>query len=143
MTDVFVDTWAWLALAMRDDEYHQAAKQQHSEFLTERRRYVTTDYVIGELITQLYREVDSVKAEAFVAAVFKAVYANIYTLECVSSARFEEAWQMRRRFSDKPTISFVNFTSFVVMRELNINDVFTGDKHFLQVNQGFRMLPAS
>jgi len=48
---------------------------------------------------------------------------------------------MRQRFHDKPDISFVDFTSFVVMQELGITDVFTGDAHFKQVNLGFHLFP--
>jgi predicted nucleic acid-binding protein len=54
---------------------------------------------------------------------------------------FDRAWQMRRHYADKPDISFVDFTSFVVMQELGIADVFTGDDHFRKVGLGFRPLP--
>jgi len=40
-----------------------------------------------------------------------------------------------------PDISFVDFTSMVVLRDLGIQDVFTGDAHFQQVNLGFRLHP--
>ena len=102
---------------------------------------MTTDYVLAELITQLYRLLPSAHAESFVAAVLTAVEAGTYRLERISSERFAAAWQLRRQYADKPTISFVDFTSFVVMRELAIQDVFTGDGHFDQANLGFRLLP--
>jgi len=41
---IFVDTWAWVALADRSDPYHRQAKQQHDELVAVRRRYVTSDY---------------------------------------------------------------------------------------------------
>ena len=37
--------------------------------------------------------------------------------------------------------SFVGFTSMVVMQDLGISEVFTGDRHFLQVNIGFQLVP--
>jgi predicted nucleic acid-binding protein len=138
---VFVDTWAWIALAVPRDQYHAVAKRQHAEFIAAGREYVTTDYVLGEVITELFRVTDFGKAETFVSAMFAAIEARNYRFEIVSSERFVRAWQMRRQFADKPRISFVDFTSFVVMRELSIRDVFTGDAHFTQVNMGFRLYP--
>ncbi len=55
--------------------------------------------------------------------------------------RFEKAWQMRLRYSDKPDISFTDLTSFVVMEEEKITDVLTNDRHFVQVNLGFAVVP--
>lgn len=69
---VLVDTWAWLALAMRRDQHHDAAKRQHAALVQEGRRYVTTDYVLAELITQLFRSLPVQQAETFVAAAMAA-----------------------------------------------------------------------
>jgi predicted nucleic acid-binding protein len=138
---VFVDTWAWLALALRRDQYHEAAKRQHASFVEANCIYVTTDHVLSELITQLYRSLPTDEAEAFVTAVLSAIDSGIYRLERVSPARFSSAWRLRRQYADKPAISFVDFTSFVIMQELGIQEVFTGDIHFEQVNLGFRRRP--
>jgi predicted nucleic acid-binding protein len=59
----------------------------------------------------------------------------------VSAAQFEQAWVLRQRYHDKPDISFTDLTSMVVMQDLGITDVFTGDAHFQQVNLGFRLFP--
>ncbi|MBM3335460.1 hypothetical protein FJY63_12440 [Candidatus Sumerlaeota bacterium] len=49
--------------------------------------------------------------------------------------------QRGRRFEDKPKISFGDPTSMVVMRELGVRDIVTGDQHFAQVSVGFRLVP--
>ena len=49
----FIDTWAWVALADRSDPYHRQATAQHKKLRRAKRRYVTTDYVLGEAITFL------------------------------------------------------------------------------------------
>jgi predicted nucleic acid-binding protein len=59
----------------------------------------------------------------------------------VSSVQFRQAWELRRRYQDKPDISFVDLTSMIVMQDLAVSDVFTGDAHFRQVNLGFQMFP--
>ena len=37
-------------------------------------------------------------------------------------------------------MNFVDFTSMVVMQDLGIVEVFTGDAHFLHVGLGFQLL---
>jgi predicted nucleic acid-binding protein len=51
---IFVDTWAWIALADETDQYHAAARKVHEEHLKSRQRYVTSDFVLTEFINYLY-----------------------------------------------------------------------------------------
>ena len=48
---IFLDTWAWIALAARGDREHQGAQEQHRRLQQEKRQYITTDFVLGELIS--------------------------------------------------------------------------------------------
>jgi predicted nucleic acid-binding protein len=138
---VFVDTWAWIALAVRRDQHHLRAKKQHADFVRTGRRYVTTDWVFGELITQLYRVASAEQAATFIESVQSGIESGQYQLERISPQRFAGAWGLRTSYSDKPAISFVDFTSMVVMRDLGIQDIFTGDAEFQQVGLGFRLFP--
>ena len=52
---ILVDTWAWVALAVKNDQYYAAARREHRRQVKRRRRFVTTDYILSETITQLYR----------------------------------------------------------------------------------------
>jgi predicted nucleic acid-binding protein len=138
---IFVDTWAWAALALKLDQYHQKAKQAHKQFLRAKRPYVTTDYVLSELIAHLYTTLSAGKAQSYVNSILSAADQGTYRLIHVVPQQFRDAWQMRQKYHDKPDISFVDFTSMVVMCDLGITDIFTGDAHFHQVNLGFRLLP--
>ena len=62
------------------------------------------------------------------------------TIVDVEHSLWRKSFELLQRYTDKPDISFVDFTSFVVMREMNVTDVFTGDEHFEQVNLGFRLM---
>jgi len=42
--------------------------------------------------------------------------------------------------TDKPGISFVDFTSFVLMKEVGIMKVLTADRHFEEVGLRFEKL---
>ena len=138
---IFVDTWAWVALALKLDQYHQRAKRAHKQLIRAKRRYVTTDYVLSEVIAHLYTTLPAVKAQSYVNSILATADQGTYQLAHVSPSQFRQAWQMRQKYNDKPDISFVDFTSMVVMQDFGITDVFTGDAHFQQVNLGFRLHP--
>jgi predicted nucleic acid-binding protein len=138
---IFVDTWAWIALAAKRDHHHGRVKTLHKSFQRARRRYVTTNFVLSELIAHLYTTLTAVQAQAFVNSLLATADSGHYLLVHVSSQQFRQAWEMRQRYSDKPNISFVDFTSMVVMQEFGIIEVFTGDAHFQHVGQGFQLVP--
>ncbi len=138
---ILVDTWAWVALADRRDQYHRTAKARHRKFRRAGRRYVTTDYILGETITALYPAIGSVQARSFVSAILAAADSGQYLLVHLSEGQFRRAWDLRQKYADKPDISFVDFTSMAVMLDLGVTDVFTGDYHFRHVNLGFNPVP--
>jgi predicted nucleic acid-binding protein len=138
---IFVDTWAWIGLAVKTDQYYKEVTEAHARFVREKRRYVTTDYVLSELITYLYGLGPIENAERFVNALLSSMDAGAYQLVSLSSDQFRRAWRMRQKYHDKPDISFVDFTSMIVMQDLGIHAVFSGDRHFLHVGLGFSLVP--
>lgn len=75
---IFVDTWAWIALAMQDDPYHAVAQAEHKRLRKARRKYITSEFVLGELITYLYRHHAAAEARAFVQALLVAADRGIH-----------------------------------------------------------------
>jgi predicted nucleic acid-binding protein len=73
--------------------------------------------------------------------IFEASRDGLVDIEHVTPERFSRAWRLRLRYRDKPRISFTDLTSFVVMRELGLRHVLTGDAHFEQVGLNFSKLP--
>lgn len=140
---VFVDTWAWLALAYAKDPYQAAAARQHREFRRQKVAYVTTDHVLAEFFSVLFRVVPFQSARQFADNLFESLAGGRHRLVHLSPGQFQKAYQLRLKYHDKPGISFVDLTSMVVMQDLGITDVFSGDAHFAQVGLGFRVLPES
>jgi predicted nucleic acid-binding protein len=138
---IFVDSWAWIALADKSDSCHRKAKAQHKKFVRGRRQYVTSDYVLSETITYLYDALGAAPAQGFINTLLATIDRGDYQLAHVSPLQFRRAWQLRQKYQDKPDISFVDFTSMVVMQDIGIADIFTGDAHFRQVNLGFCLHP--
>jgi len=138
---IFVDTWAWLALANRRDKYHEIAKRGYREIREKGYLIVTSDYIFDEVITALFRNVSFNQAVKFIESLLKAIKFKQIILERVNENRFKSAWELRKKYHDKPDISFTDLTSFVIMQELGITKVFTGDEHFEKVNLGFEIFP--
>jgi predicted nucleic acid-binding protein len=73
---IFVDTWAWIALALKRDQNHRRVKALNKSFRRARRRYVTTDFVLSELIAHLYRTLTPAQAQGFINSLFAALEAS-------------------------------------------------------------------
>jgi uncharacterized protein len=138
---IFVDTWAWLALARAKDPYHKAAAEQHRRFQKENRRSLTTDFVLNELISLLFSSLPFDESRRFMDGLFRSFANGRRELVFVTPEQFHEAYRLRLMFHDKPDISFVDLTSIAVMRDRGIHEVFTGDAHFRRVGMGFHLYP--
>jgi uncharacterized protein len=134
---LFVDTWGWLALAAPLDGKHAAALRCYEEY-SRSGRVVTSNYVLDESLTLMFRRLRFDAAYSFSKAVLESSFVAV---ETVTEARFRSAFELRRRFSDKPNISFTDLTSMVIMTELKMADILTADAHFAHVGMGFQLLP--
>ena len=128
-------------LAYAKDPYHREAAEQHRRFQDENRRYLTTDFVLNELISALFATVPFNESRRFMDGLFRSFETGRHRLVFVSSEQFQDSYRLRLTFHDKPGISFVDLTSMVVMRDQGIAEVFTGDAHFRQVGMGFQLYP--
>jgi predicted nucleic acid-binding protein len=73
---IFVDAWGWIALADKSDPYHRQAKAEPKKLVRARRRYVTSDFVLGEAITYLYPAIGSASAQGFINTLLAAADAR-------------------------------------------------------------------
>jgi predicted nucleic acid-binding protein len=137
----FIDTWGWLALGHRRDAHHQEINALYKELRSGGAYIYTTDYVLDEVMTLIFRREAFEEAVRFMEGIFRAVEARQLIVERITSDRFASAWRLRKRLQDKPKVSFTDLTSMIVMKERGINDALTEDEHFIQVGMGFRRLP--
>lgn len=138
---IFIDTWGWIALGHRRDARHDEIKRYYQQLRTEGTRIISSDYVLDEMMTLLFRRESFPEALRFTEAIFSAAEQQLFMIERITSFRFAEAWKLRQRFQDKPLISFTDFTSMVVMKELGVTEILTEDDHFIHVGIGFRKVP--
>ena len=138
---IFVDTWALLALANRRDSFHNIASICYESIVERSFSLVTTDYVLDETITALFKEVRFNEAAKFIQALLEATDSGQIVLERIDEERFRSAWLLRKIYRDKPDFSFTDLSSFVVMKELSITTAFTGDIHYEKAGLGFEIMP--
>lgn len=120
---------------------HQQDKRFYLAFRQQKGFVYTTDYVLDETITHLFRRLPSVKADESLTFIEQTIATGFLRLERITEDRFEKAIELRRKYADKPRISLTDFTSMVVMSELGITEVMTEDDHFIQVKMGFNKVP--
>jgi predicted nucleic acid-binding protein len=138
---IFVDTWGWLALGHRHDESHAKVKQILQRIRQDGVLIYTSDYVLNELITLLFRRENFNESIRFINSILTASVLYQLKIERITSDRFVLAWELRKQYKDKPYISFTDLTSMVIMQEYKIKFILTEDKHFLQVGMGFSIFP--
>ena len=121
---IFVDTSFWIALRNRRDRHHEQAKTLLSRAADA--ALVTSNHVQGETWTYLRRRVGHKAAVGFLEAMeqsprLRAVFVG---QELESEAL---GWLTRH---DEREYSFVDATSFAVMRSLRLSEAFAFDGDF-------------
>lgn len=140
MRRVFFDSWGWVAIANKRDAYHEGVFSFYKELLLNKGLPVTTDYILAETITFLRAKIDSKLVEIFIETILDAIKDSRIILERVDERRWAKAWELGKKYNDKPYVSFFDLSSFVVMKDLRITDVLTNDKHFEEMGMGFKKL---
>ncbi len=119
----FVDTSFWIALRFRRDSHHEEAR---SIWEAGTGPIVTTPLIIGETWTFLRRKASHAHSTQFIDAIEKL---SRLSVRHVDKDVEEDAWRWLRRH-DERTYSFVDATSFELMRRLRIREALAFDGDF-------------
>ena len=140
MNKVFFDTWGWVAIAHKNDTHHKEVLSFYKEFLVKKGIPVTTDYILSETITLLRARTDNKGVTLFIDTLLKSIENNRIIFERIDNKRWRKTWELCKKYKDKPYISFVDFSSFLIMKERGINEILTNDKHFEVIGFGFKKI---
>ena len=138
---LFIDTWGWLSMRDSRESEHKAVKQFYIQHRSRMGRIYTTDYVLDETITLLFKRLPFALAAASLDKIQEAEARGYLHVEWITARRFSQAKLWRLKYHDKPDISFTDFTSMVVMEELGIHHVLTQDAHFEYVGKNYKCKP--
>lgn len=117
---IFIDTWAWVTMSSsREPRFHEILAF-YQEINKRAVPLYTSDYVLDEFISLIFSREPYSHARGFVEALFESAGTKLLQIERVDAARFLATWELRKRYQDKPRISFTDLTSMVIMRELGI-----------------------
>jgi predicted nucleic acid-binding protein len=126
---VFIDTSGLLATLDADDLNHPQAKQIWQELVASEQELVSTNYVLVELLALVQRRLGMDAVNDLVENALP-----ILRIEWVDESRHAQAVKSTLD-GNRRQISLVDWSSFNTMRALQIDSVFTFDKHFAE--QGF------
>lgn len=131
---VFVDSGAWIALALSRDPLHDAAREQWNRLQGAGAKLHTSVPVVIETFTFLERNANRDVALTWKDAIYGPRTVKILPCELVD---LNQSWQYFRR-GDLHKLSAVDATSFAIMKRARIRAAYAFDHHFAVV--GFRLL---
>lgn len=131
---MLVDTSALLALAFREDRYHQAA----AAFARDHRdaRFVLSELILGEVATRLRARAGAAPAAAFARSLLDS---RRYEVLFVTRDLIRGALTRMERYADQ-RLSLTDCASFELMDHLALDGAFAFDQDFVRC--GYRMLPS-
>jgi len=131
---VFVDSGAWIALALSRDPLHSQAREQWDLLHGAAAKLHTSVPVVIETFTFLDRNANRDVALAWKDSIYKPGTAKILPCEL---SDLQRSWEYFRR-ADLHKLSAVDATSLAIMKRERIRLAFTFDHHFSVV--GFRLV---
>ena len=119
----FVDTSFWVAMRFRRDAHYDEARRLWAD---RGQRLLTSNLVLGETGTFLRRRLGHTEAQDFVD---RARRSPRLTVDRVDDLEESQAWAWLSRHDERP-YSFVDATSFALMRQLKVTQALAFDDDF-------------
>ncbi|MDQ3266362.1 MAG: PIN domain-containing protein [Myxococcota bacterium] len=132
---MFVDTGGFFAAHVAEDRWHSHAATALQSLLAKRVRLVSTNLVLGETYTLLRIRYGQAAAWRFMDALDRSPSLQRIQVDAEADAA---AWTLLRRYKDQ-AFSYVDATSFAVMRAHKLRRALAFDSHF--ATAGFSRIP--
>lgn len=126
----FVATSGWASLADVSEPFYKKAQEIYRAAIQNRRRLVTTNYVLAELVALMTSPMRFHRPRIieFINGIKQSPFFDIIHIDKILDAK---SWELLSTRPDK-NWSLVDCSSFVVLQENKIVEVLTTDHHFEQ-----------
>jgi len=131
---VFVDSGAWIALALSRDPLHVRAREQWERLQAAGAKLHTSIPIVIETFTFLDRNANRDVALAWKESIYTTGLVSILACELRD---LEQSWEYFRH-AELHKLCAVDATSFAIMKRARIRLAYTFDHHFAVV--GFRLV---
>jgi uncharacterized protein len=132
MKKIFIDTGAWDAIEDSGDVNHEAA-MIFKDKIDNRYELITSNYILDETYTLLLRNIGYARTVAFHKQIEMLTEAGVLQVIQLSENIIENAWVVFEKFNQDKCWSFTDCASYAVMKDLDIDEVFSFDRHFEQM----------
>ena len=127
--DLFVDTAGWGYYVHSRDPLHLQTVGVIQNALRRRRRLITSNYILAELVTILDRyRITRQRIMEAINAIIADPHIEIFHIDLTTDA---EAWALLNARLDKQW-SLVDAASMVIMQRYGLTEIVTTDHHFSQ-----------
>src|SRR3989338_5595321 len=129
---IFIDTGAFIARFITGDQFHQKSLATWEKIRKNQDSCVTSNHVLDETFTLLARRV----SYEFSAEKARLIYqSGLFQIARTTEEDELAALVLFEKYTDQ-AISFTDCLSFVLMKRINIQKVFSFDRHFSQAGFG-------
>ena len=130
---VFVDSSAWISIEVANDINHKASILNIQKLKRERVLFFTNEYVLAETYTRLIYDINLAAAKKFHDNIKLALKEEGLTILEVDYQIREVVWAELTRYADHK-LSFTDATIVVNFKHYKLDEIFTFDKHFKDIN---------
>lgn len=135
--NVFIDAGPLRAIVTPQDQWRKKTLEISNKLFCQNTQLITSDYVLDEVFTGLLGDLSTGyhRIKEFDKLIARS---NGVKIEWITQERFYQAKLLFLRIAKDKKWSFTDCTSYVIIKELKIDRIFTFDKHFFQM--GFTIL---
>lgn len=135
---VFIDTGVFIALFVSSERYHSRVSKKYKDYRKQRAQLFTSYYILDELFTRLIYDFGKVATQKAIDLLNKSNEKEELVVLDIDEAIFKKAQEALIKFSEHK-ISLTDATSYVLYKDLSLDEVFTLDNDFkkIRVNTSF------
>ena len=125
----------------KKEKIHSHVVRFCEDAVKNKKKIYTTDFILVETITLIFKRLNIESAMIALKDIEESIEGGYIELIRIEAKRFKEGLKLRKKLKDKPDISFTDLTSMIVMKEIDIKHIVTGDAHFQHVGMNFKIVP--